>query len=123
MTSKEIQEENNPQILHERLSSKEIRKAERRLIKRRLWRMSRIDCPVCEGDGRIAIGENFVSHDMAIDAGEPSMEGRSMGIEYAKCEACYGKGWLFRGIEKENYSKEEISEYGAYIKLFKEVGK
>ena len=25
--------------------------------------------------------------------------------------------------EKENYSKEEISEYGAYIKLFKEVGK
>jgi len=104
MTSQEIQKETNPQILHERLASKEIRKAERRLIKRRLWRMSRIDCPVCEGDGRIAIGENFVSHDMAIDAGEPSMEGRSMGIEYAKCEACHGEGWLFKR-EKEGYPK------------------
>ena len=39
MTTQEIQDQNNPQILHERLSSPEIRKAERRLIKRKLARL------------------------------------------------------------------------------------
>ena len=39
MTSQQIQEETNPQILHERLSSPEIRKYERRLIKRKLARL------------------------------------------------------------------------------------
>ena len=41
MTSQEIQDQNNPQILHERLSSPEIRKAERRLIKLKLARLHR----------------------------------------------------------------------------------
>jgi len=49
-------------------------------------------CPDCNGDGVIAIGENFVTHDMALDACEPSMEGMSMGIEYAQCPRCQGGG-------------------------------
>lgn len=49
-------------------------------------------CPECDGSGHIPVplGENFVSHEMAIDAGEPSMEGQSMGIEWGdqQCQWC-----------------------------------
>ncbi len=49
-------------------------------------------CPACDGGGAIPVplGENFVSHEMAMDAGEPSMEGQSMGIEWGaqQCQWC-----------------------------------
>ena len=51
-------------------------------------------CPNCEGSGRTALGEHFVSHEMALDACEPEMEGMSMGIEYGACSECNGDGWI-----------------------------
>jgi hypothetical protein len=51
-------------------------------------------CPDCQGEGRIPIGEHFVTRDMAIDAGEPNMEGMSMGIEWGTCSRCQGGGLL-----------------------------
>jgi hypothetical protein len=51
-------------------------------------------CPDCGGDGAIPIGEHFVTREMAIDAGEPAMEGKSMGIEYVQCERCEGDGFV-----------------------------
>jgi len=49
-------------------------------------------CPACKGDGRVPIGEHFVTRDMAIDAGEREMEGMSMGVEYGDCRECGGTG-------------------------------
>ena len=49
-------------------------------------------CATCEGGGQIPIGEHFVSREMASDAGEPAMEGMSMGIEYGPCPDCSGSG-------------------------------
>lgn len=57
----------------------------------------KIECPECEGGGRVPLGEHFVSREMASDAGEPSMEGMSMGIEWGPCRECGGSG----AIEKE----------------------
>ena len=51
-------------------------------------------CEACQGQGQIPIGERFVSRDMALDAGEPAMEGMSCGIEWGQCEECYGTGYL-----------------------------
>lgn len=49
-------------------------------------------CGTCEGSGQVPIGEHFVTRDMATDAGEPAMEGMSMGIEYGLCPDCFGTG-------------------------------
>lgn len=49
-------------------------------------------CQSCEGSGQVALGEHFVTRDMALDACEPSMEGMSMGIEYGPCPDCNGSG-------------------------------
>ena len=54
-----------------------------------------IQCPDCRGEGKIPLGEHFVTHDMAFDACEPSMEGQSMGIEYSRCPRCQGDGFIF----------------------------
>ena len=59
-------------------------------------------CSYCEGKGQIPIGEHFVTHDMALDACEPSMEGMSYGIEWGTCPECQGGGLL--------ESKEEADE-------------
>ena len=60
-----------------------------------------MQCPACEGQGRIPVGEHFVTRDMASDACEPSMEGMSMGIEYAQCEECDGTG-LIAAVDNRN---------------------
>ena len=52
-------------------------------------------CEHCEGSGHVALGEHFVTHDMALDAGEPQLEGQSMGVEYGACEHCGGDGWNY----------------------------
>lgn len=49
-------------------------------------------CETCGSGGVVPIGEHFVSHEMASDAGEPSMEGMSMGIEWGPCPNCSGCG-------------------------------
>lgn len=49
-------------------------------------------CPNDCDDGAIAVplGENFVTREMAIDGGDPSLEGQSMGIEWGaeQCQWC-----------------------------------
>lgn len=49
-------------------------------------------CKQCGGDGRECIGENKVSLDMAIDAGDRSMEGMHHSYEFATCPNCGGTG-------------------------------
>lgn len=49
-------------------------------------------CQNCDGSGSIPVpvGEHFVTHEMALDAGDPSMEGSSMGVEWGaeQCQWC-----------------------------------
>lgn len=46
-------------------------------------------CPYCGGTAHVAAcPKDFVSHEMAIDAGDPTMEGQSMGVEWAQCSYC-----------------------------------
>ena len=52
------------------------------------------ECRECGGAGQFVIGENRVSHDMALDAGEPAMEGMFHSYEYAPCESCWVPQWL-----------------------------
>ena len=50
-------------------------------------------CNNCEGGLVYApMYEDFVTHDMAIDAGIPEMEGVSMGVkwEWIECDCCHG---------------------------------
>ena len=47
------------------------------------------ECKVCNY-GNIPLGENFVTHDMAMDAVDMSYEGQSMGIEWGCCPCCGG---------------------------------
>ena len=49
-------------------------------------------CPACEGAGHVPLGVHYVTHDMAIDAGEPDMEGEVYETEYGACEQCEGTG-------------------------------
>lgn len=48
-----------------------------------------IPCQNC-CEGHVPLGENFVSHEMAMDAGDMSLEGQSMGIEWGGCSCCEG---------------------------------
>ncbi len=57
-------------------------------------------CPKCEGTGQIPLGEHFVTREMALDGGDPQLEGMSMGIEYGACSNCSGDGWLIEELEK-----------------------
>ena len=49
------------------------------------------ECPNCQGQGRMLMGVNYVSRDMATDAGEPAMEGMPME-DWAACPYCGGGG-------------------------------
>jgi hypothetical protein len=42
-------------------------------------------CSACDGGRVIPLGEHFVSHEMAIDGGNPESEGASMGVEWGGC--------------------------------------
>ncbi len=59
-----------------------------------------VQCPACEGSGRTALGEHFVTRDMALDACEPQLEGQSMGIEYGDCRNCGGGGTLYEETDE-----------------------
>ena len=45
-------------------------------------------CPDCQGQGIIPIGDHYVTHDMAIDAGMPELEGSYHSTEYEDCKRC-----------------------------------
>jgi hypothetical protein len=49
-------------------------------------------CEMCGGSGHEIIGENRVTQDMAIDAGDPNLEGTFHSYEYGRCTACDGTG-------------------------------
>ena len=51
-------------------------------------------CPNCGGEGREIIGENYVTLDMAIDAGDRDMAGMFHSYEYGECNVCNGTGFL-----------------------------
>lgn len=59
-------------------------------------------CENCDGGGvieqEVIIGEHFVTHEMAMDAGMPETEGSHYGYEYgsetAPCPDCGGHGWV-----------------------------
>jgi hypothetical protein len=45
-------------------------------------------CEACGGTGAVEIGRHYVTRDMAIDAGDRSMEGMEIGVEYGPCPEC-----------------------------------
>ena len=47
-------------------------------------------CNCCGGEGKEIAGENLVSMDMAIDAGERGLEGTHHSYEYKDCRVCEG---------------------------------
>lgn len=49
-------------------------------------------CLNCAGSGQEVIGENRVSMDMAIDAGDASLAGQFHSYEYQECYVCQGVG-------------------------------
>ncbi len=56
-------------------------------------------CPECEGTGRVLLGEHYMTREMAIDGGDPALEGMPMGREYGPCSNCSGDG-LIEELEK-----------------------
>jgi len=50
------------------------------------------ECKNCGGQGREVIGEYLVTLDMAIDAGDRSLEGSHFDYEYGMCPVCEGTG-------------------------------
>lgn len=49
-------------------------------------------CPTCGGSGRVALEEQFVTRDMAMDAGDLALKGQSLGFEEGGCPDCNGSG-------------------------------
>jgi hypothetical protein len=66
-----------------------------------------IQCPDCGGEGKIEIGERRVTREMALDAGDPSMEGARMGMEYGTCRLCDGWGVIEDPGPGPSEAKEE----------------
>lgn len=62
------------------------------------------ECPKCEGRGEIIILRS-VSHEMAIDAGEPNMEGQPIG-EALGCDLCDSSGQV-KGHEAKAWMKSQ----------------
>ena len=62
-----------------------------------------IQCPDCCGEGKIPIGEHLVTREMALDAGNPKLEGSHYEYEYVECSKCEGEGILgFPPVEGTN---------------------
>lgn len=73
------------------------------LLARAVELLKMAKCPECDGSGAIPVrmGEHFVTHEMALDAGEPAMEGQSMGVEWGaqQCQWCDEKNQLLAEYE------------------------
>lgn len=68
-------------------------------------------CKNCEvGQVYAPLGEHFVTRDMAIDAGNPEMEGMSMGVEWGwiTCDCCQGD-YENCDCGKMEFDKKEVS--------------
>ena len=55
---------------------------------------TRTTCPDCAGAGQLMAGEYYVTREMALDAGEPAMEGQLYSVEYVQCQRCEGRGTI-----------------------------
>jgi len=64
---------------------------------------NKIPCPQCQGEGKIPMGDYHVTREMAIDAGDPSLEGTLYGHEYERCRSCDGDGFVER---IDNYEQD-----------------
>jgi hypothetical protein len=51
-------------------------------------------CRTCAGTGKVTLGEHRIDRGEAFVAGDANLEGRTLGIEYATCPTCHGKGEL-----------------------------
>jgi hypothetical protein len=55
-------------------------------------KMQNSTCESCGGSGQEVIGVHLVTRDMAIDAGDPSLEGTFHSDVYEGCTSCGGTG-------------------------------
>lgn len=54
--------------------------------------MENKECTMCGGSGQEVVGENYVTEDMAIDAGDRSKAGMFHSYAYGPCSRCDGTG-------------------------------
>lgn len=54
--------------------------------------MAQEPCPSCGGSGQTIVGENHVTEDMAIDAGDRSLAGMFHSYAYGHCDECGASG-------------------------------
>jgi len=50
-------------------------------------------CDDCDSSGQVPYGDYLITRDMAIEAGDLSLEGMSAGIKYGPCPTCNGDGY------------------------------
>lgn len=55
-------------------------------------------CPLCGGAGVVHVCDEYITHDMALDAGDPDMEGMLWQEVYDECPLCLGEGTLAAAI-------------------------
>ena len=54
-------------------------------------------CDECDGEGRVRVGERLVSREMALDAGDRTLEGSRYEYDYVECAKCDGRGFNIQG--------------------------
>jgi DnaJ-class molecular chaperone len=54
-------------------------------------------CGACGGSGQVELGRHVVTHEMAMDAQDLSLEGSDYGPEYGSCPECGGGGRIVAG--------------------------
>jgi RecJ-like exonuclease len=59
-------------------------------------------CKSCDGRGAVVVGTNYVTLDMAIDAGDRSLEGGFHSDVMDPCDVCSGTGFI---IETDHCKK------------------
>ena len=57
-------------------------------------------CPECGGTGSVIVGTDYVTLDMAIDAGDRELEGTFFGYRYGACPLCQGGGLVEKVEDK-----------------------
>jgi len=63
-------------------------KADREAVREACAKKIRAECTACDGKGGEVVGGHYVTREMALDAGEPAMEGTPYEEEYQECEYC-----------------------------------
>lgn len=61
-------------------------------------------CKNCE-QGHVPLGEYIVTPEMAMDAGDPSLAGMPMGIEWDRCDCCNGNWQDCKNCEEDVFDE------------------